>query len=160
MISMIAALARNRVIGRDGGLPWRLPSDSAHFRRTTMGKPVIMGRRTFESMRDTLDGRRNVVVTADPGFSAPGVEVARSLGDALELTADAEERLLIGGAAIYDVGLELADRLYLTFVHAEVEGDVLFPEFDEKDWVEVERTEYAADGRHEFAFSIVTLDRR
>ncbi len=160
MISMIAALARNRVIGRDGGLPWRLPSDSAHFRRTTMGKPVIMGRHTFESMRDTLDGRRNVVVTGNPGFSAPGVEVARSLGDALELTADAEERLLIGGAAIYDAGLELADRLYLTFVHAEVEGDVLFPEFDEKDWVEVERIEYAADGRHEFAFSIVTLDRR
>ena len=160
MISMIAALARNRVIGRDGGLPWRLPRDSAHFRRTTMGKPVIMGRRTFESMRDTLDGRRNIVVTSDPGFSAPGVEVARSLGDALELTADAEERLLIGGAAIYDAGLALADRLYLTFVHAKVEGDVLFPEFDEKDWVEVERTEYAVDGRHEFAFSIVTLDRR
>lgn len=160
MVSMIAALARNRVIGRDGGLPWRLPRDAAHFRRTTMGKPVIMGRRTFESMSDPLDGRRNIVITGDPGFSAPGAEVARSLDEALELTADAEERLLIGGAAIYAAGLELADRLYLTFVHAEVEGDVLFPEFDEKDWVEVERTEYAANERHEFAFSVVTLDRR
>jgi dihydrofolate reductase len=119
-----------------------------------------MGRRTFESMSDPLDGRRNIVITGDPGFSAPGAEVARSLDEALELTADAEERLLIGGAAIYAAGLEFADRLYLTFVHAEVEGDVLFPEFDEKDWVEVERTEYAANERHEFAFSVVTLDRR
>ncbi len=160
MISMIAALARNRVIGRNGGLPWRLPRDSAHFRRTTMGKPVIMGRRTFESMSDLLDGRRNIVVTGDLGFSAPGAEVARSLDEALELTADAEERVLIGGAAIYAAGLELTDRLYLTFIHADVEGDVLFPELDEKDWVEIERTEYAADERHEFAFSVVTLDRR
>ncbi len=160
MISMIAALARNRVIGRDGGLPWRLPRDSAHFRRTTMGKPVIMGRRTFESMSDSLEGRRNIVVTGDLAFSAPGAEVARSLAKALELTADAEERVLIGGATIYAAGLELADRLYLTFIHADVEGDVLFPEFDERDWVEIERTEYAADERHEFAFSVVTLDRR
>lgn len=160
MISMIAALARNRVIGRDGGLPWRLPDDSAHFRRTTMGKPVIMGRRTFDSMGKALDGRRNVVITSDPDFSAADVDVARSLDDALRLTADAEERVLIGGAAIYAAGLERADRLYLTFVDAEVEGDVHFPEFDGKDWIEVGRVEHPADERHAFAFQVVTFERR
>ena len=160
MISMIAALARNRVIGRDGELPWRLPDDSAHFRRTTLGKPVIMGRRTFESMGKALDGRRNVVVTSDPGFSAPDVEVACSIDEAFALTSDAEERVLIGGEAIYAAGLPIADRLYLTLVDAEVEGDARFPDFDEGSWVEVARTEHAADARHAFAFSLVTLDRR
>lgn len=157
---MIAALARNRVIGRDGGLPWRLPDDSAHFRRTTLGKPVVMGRLTFESMGAELDGRRNVVVTSDPEFAAPGVEVVRSLEEALELTRDADETVLIGGSGIYAAGLPLADRLYLTFVDAEVEGDVHFPEFDAGEWVEVAREEHPADARHAHAFSIVTLERR
>ncbi len=160
MISMIAALARNRVIGRDGGLPWRLPHDTAHFVKTTMGKPLIMGRRTFDSVGKALPGRRNIVVTSDPGFSVPDVEVARSLDEALELTADAGERVLAGGHRIYAAGLALADRLYLTFVDAEVEGDVLFPEFDAGEWNEVARRDFKADERHSFAFSIVTLERR
>jgi dihydrofolate reductase len=160
LISMIAALGRNRVIGLDGGLPWRLPEDSAHFRRITMGKPVIMGRRTFDSMGKALDGRRNVVVTSDPAFSAPDVEVARSVDEALALTAGADERVLIGGAAIYAAGLPLADRMYLTFVDAEVAGDVHFPEFDESEWRQVESVEHASNERHAFAFRIVTLERR
>lgn len=160
MISLIAALARNRVIGRDGGLPWRLPKDSAHFRRTTMGKPVIMGRRTFDSMGKALDGRRNIVITSDAEFSAADVEVVRSLDEALRICADAEERVLIGGARIYGAGLPVADRLYLTFVQAELEGDVRFPVYDEAEWLEVERSEHAADDRHAHGFSIVTFDRR
>ncbi len=160
MISIIAALANNRVIGREGELPWRLPRDSGHFQRTTLGKPVIMGRRTFESMGEALEGRDNVVVTSDPDFKAPGVRVARSLAEALELTADAPEQVLIGGERIYAEGLPLADRLYLTFVDVEAEGDTHFPEFDESAWREVERREFEADEKHAHAFSIVTFERR
>ncbi|MBW2280820.1 MAG: dihydrofolate reductase [Deltaproteobacteria bacterium] len=160
MISMIAALARNRVIGRDGGLPWRLPRDSRHFMHTTLGKPVIMGRLTFESMGEALSRRDNVVITSDPDFGPPGVRVARSLAEALELTADAPEQVLIGGQRVYEEGLPLADRLYLTFVDAEADGDTHFPELDPAEWREVERSEFAADEKHAHAFSIVTLERR
>jgi len=160
MISIIAALARNRVIGRDGDLPWSLPRDSGHFMRTTLGKPVIMGRRTFDSMGQALARRDNVVVTSDPDFQAPGVRVARSLSQALELTADAPEQVLIGGERIYAEGLPLADRLYLTFVDVEAEGDTHFPSFDPDEWRELERREFAADEKHAHAFSIVTFERR
>lgn len=159
MLSLIVAVARNGVIGRDGTLPWRLPEDLRHFRRTTLGRPVLMGRRTFESIGRPLDRRRNVVLSRDPAFAPAGVEVDRSLEAALARTADAEETVVIGGASLYAESLPRARRLYLTRVHADVPGDVRFPDFDLSAWREVERRDFPADARHAHAFSIVTLER-
>jgi dihydrofolate reductase len=160
VISLIAALSRNRVIGVNGGLPWRLPDDSKHFRRTTMGKPVIMGRINWESLPKPLDGRDNIVVTRQRDYEASGCTVVHSIEDALEVAKDADEIMIIGGQDIYAATLPLADRMVLTFVDAEVEGDTYFPEFDAGYWREVERHEHAADDRHAYAFSIVTYERR
>ena len=158
-ISLIAALSRNRVIGRDGALPWRLPDDARHFRRTTMGKPVIMGRKTFEALDEPLDGRQNVVVTRQHEYRAPGCTVVHSLEQALELTREAPETMICGGASLYAESLALADRLYLTFVDAELEGDTLFPELELSRWREVERICHEADERHTHSFAIVTYER-
>lgn len=156
---MIAAVARNGIIGRDGALPWRLPEDMKHFRRTTMGKPVIMGRRTFESLGRALPGRENIVVSRDPDFEARDCEVARSVAEALERCAGREETVVIGGASLYAECLPLADRLYLTRVHADFEGDTRFPDLDPNEWREVERRDFEADAKHAQAFSILTLER-
>ncbi len=156
---MIAAVARNRVIGRAGALPWHLPGDLAHFRRTTLHKPLIMGRRTYESIGKPLPLRENVVVTRDATFTASGCTVAHSVSEALALCADRGETIVIGGASLYTECLERAERLYLTQVHADLEGDVWFPALDLRAWNEVERREFAADARHAHAFSIVTLER-
>ena len=159
MISLIAALARNRVIGRDGALPWRLPDDAKHFRGTTMGKPVVMGRKTWESFGGPLEGRENVVVSRQPAYHAPGATVVPSLDEALKLLSDRDEIFIAGGEALYREALPRADRLYLTLVDAEPEGDARFPEFDRSQWRELERREHPADDRHAHAFSIVTLER-
>jgi dihydrofolate reductase len=133
-VALIWAMARNRVIGRDNRLPWRLPRDMQFFVATTMGKPVIMGRRTFESMKAPLAGRTNIVVTSDTGYRREGVLVAHSLEAALDLAQaqcradDVEEAMVIGGAEIYRVALPLATRLYVTLIDADVEGDTFFPE--------------------------------
>jgi dihydrofolate reductase len=160
MVSLIAALSRNRVIGQKGGLPWRLPADSRHFRTTTMGKPVVMGRLTYESMDHPLDGRHNVVVTRNRDYSAAGCSVVHSLDEALELLAGEDEIMIGGGEALYAEALPLAERMYLTLVDADVEGDTHFPEFDGAEWRELEREEHPADERHAYAFSIVTLERK
>lgn len=160
MLSLIAALSRNRVIGRDGGLPWRLPRDLRHFRETTLHKPCVMGRKTWETLKEPLEQRRNIVVTRTPGYAAPGAELARSLDEALALTVAAPETMIVGGEALYAEALPRADRLYLTHVHATVEGDAFFPEFDPSAWREIARTDHAADARHAHAFSIVTYQRR
>ena len=160
MISLIAALSRNRVIGVNGGLPWHLPDDSKHFRRTTMGKPVIMGRVNWGSLAKPLDGRENIVVTRQRDYEAAGCTVVHSIEAALEVAKRAAEIMIIGGQDIYAATLPLADRMILTFVDAELEGDTYFPEFDDADWLEVERHEHAADDRHAYAFSIVTRERR
>jgi dihydrofolate reductase len=160
LVSLIAALGRNRVIGRDGGIPWRLPGDTRHFTRTTLGKTVVMGRRTFESLAGPLRDRENVVVTRRRDYTAPGAIVVHSLRDALERFADRDEIVIAGGEELYREGLRLADRLYLTFVDAEPEGDARFPELSLDDWREIARSEHPADTRHAHAFSIVTLERR
>ncbi len=159
MISLIAALSRNRVIGKDGGLPWRLPEDAKHFRRTTLGKPVIMGRKTWESLDEPLDGRENIVVTHQEGYSAPGCLVVHSVEAALQRAKDHEEVMIAGGEAIYRECLPRAGRMYLTFVDAEVEGDAFFPEFARDEWHEMARRDVPADDRHALSFSIVTLER-
>ena len=159
MVSFIVAIARNGVIGRDGGLPWRLPDESRHFRRVTMGKPVVMGRRTWQEIGKPLDGRRTLVVSRSPDFEAPGAEVVPDLKTALERTADAPETVVAGGAGLYAAAFPLAQRAYVTWGDVEVEGDVVFPDVDWSEFREVETTEHTADARHAHAFRITTLER-
>jgi dihydrofolate reductase len=161
LVSIVVAVAANGVIGRDGGLPWRLPADLAFFKRVTMGHHLVMGRKTWESIGRPLPGRTLVVLTRDPQLEIPGVQVVHALPDALALARAAgdSEACVIGGADVFARALPLADRLYLTRVHADVEGDVRFPVFDAQGWVEVAREEHAADERHAYAFSICTLER-
>lgn len=160
-VSIIVAKASNGVIGRDGDLPWRISADLKHFKTVTMGKPILMGRKTFESIGKPLPGRLNVVITRDRTYVPPGVAVAFSLEHALATAqrAGAEEAMVVGGAEIYRLALPLAGHLYLTEVHAEVEGDTLFPDFDRAEWTETAHEDHPADGETP-AFSFLTLERR
>lgn len=160
ILSAIWAMTRNRVIGRDGDLPWRLPDDQRFFRRTTLGKPIIMGRKTFDEIGRPLPKRRNIVLSRR-GLDVEGVEVARDLDSALALArSDApEEAFIIGGAQIYALALPMLDRLYMTLIDTELEGDTWFPEFDLAGWREVQRTEHPADDRHAWAFTILVMER-
>lgn len=139
IVSLVAALARNRVIGAGNRLPWHLPEDLKRFKRLTMGAPVIMGRKTYESLGRPLPGRRNIVVTRQVGARWNGCEVARSLDDAIALAGDAREVFVIGGAELYAVALPRADRLHLTLIDADYAGDTFFPAFDPADWRETAR---------------------
>lgn len=159
-ISLIAALARNFVIGRGNRLPWHLPADLAHFKRLTLDKPIVMGRRTFVSLPGCLPRRRHLVVSADPGFTATGCTVVRNPEEALAVAADAPELMVIGGASIYRAFLPLADRMYLTWVEAEVAGDVFFPRWDLAEWQETACEHRSMDERNGFDLSFVTLARR
>ena len=158
-ITLVAAVAKNGVIGRDGDLPWRLPDDLQAFKRLTLGKPVVMGRKTWESIGRPLPERLNVVTTRSEGFAAPGASVVSSAEAALELLAVQAEVMVIGGGAIYRQFLGRADRIYLTEVDAEIDGDVTFPDLDAAEWVEVSREHHPADERHAHAFTLVRLDR-
>lgn len=159
-LSLIVAVARNGVIGRDNELPWRLSADLRHFKRLTTGHPIVMGRRTWESIGRPLPGRRNVVLSRDPAFAAEGVEVFRGLEQALEALQGAEEVFVIGGAAIYAMALPRADRVYLTRVEAEVEGDTRFPDLDPAHWRRVAREEHRADERNELPYSFEIWEPR
>ena len=141
-ISLIAAVARNGVIGKDGRLPWHLPDELARFKATTMGHPLVMGRATFESIGRTLPGRRTIVVTRDPPWHHPGVESAHSFAEALSLAGPADEVFVAGGAEVYAEALPFAHRLVLTEVDAEPEGDTWFPAWDRASWVEESREEH------------------
>jgi dihydrofolate reductase len=164
-IVIVAAVAANGVIGRDNGLPWRLKSDLMNFRAVTMGKPVVMGRRTFASLGRQLKGRTVIVVSRDPTFTAPGVIVAPTFdaalaaarGDALRRGADTI--IVAGGADIYAQALPLATRLLITEVHKTVDGDVRFPEIDPKVWRESVRNEQKPAAEDEAAFAFVTYER-
>jgi len=160
-ISLIAAVAENRVIGRAGTMPWRLSGDLKHFKAVTMGKPVIMGRRTFQTLGRPLPGRTNIVITRDENFSAEGVTVTHSLDDALQ-AAEREgtaEAMVIGGGEVYALALGRADRLYLTEVHAAPQGDAFFPEWTPGEWKEVSRDDRPAEGSDGPAHSFVVLER-
>lgn len=158
-LSLIVALARNRVIGRAGRLPWRLPEDLKFFRRMTVGKPVLMGRRTFESIGRPLPERQNIVLSRDPAYRAEGCQVVQSLGAALAVASPATEVMVIGGAMLYARTLPQAERLYLTLVEAEVAGDVYFPAFDWRAWREDWREEHPADERHAYPYTFLRLER-
>ena len=155
MITLHLARADNGVIGRDGGLPWRLPADLKRFKAQTMGKPMIMGRKTFESFPAPLPGRRHIVLTRDAGWSAPGAEVAADMDAAIALAA-APEIAVIGGAQIFALFLPRADRVELTEVHASPDGDVIVPAFT--GWREIAREDHEAEGERP-PYSLVTLER-
>jgi len=159
-IALIAAMDRDRVIGRAGRLPWHLPADLAFFKRCTMGKPVIMGRKTHEAIGRPLPGRHNIVVSRDPGYHAPGCTCVTSLEAALAAAADAEEVMVIGGATLFEALLPRADRLYLTEVHAQVGGDTRFPPLDRQAWVQTWQEGHDADARNPYAYTFRILERR
>jgi dihydrofolate reductase len=158
-LSIIAALADNGVIGRDGSLPWHLPDDLRRFKALTMGRPILMGRRTFESIGRSLPGRRNLVLTRGARSFPEGIEPVDSLAAALARCAGAVEICVIGGAEVYAQVLPLATRLELTRVHTEARGEVRFPEFDAAQWRELERIEHPADPRHEWPLTFISLER-
>ena len=159
-VSIIAAVGRNRAIGVDGGLPWRLSSDLKRFKALTMGKPLIMGRKTFESVGRPLPGRRVIVVTRDAGWSRAEVEVAHSLDEALALAGDAPEVMIGGGAEIYAQALPRAGRLYLTEVDAAPDASVYFPEFDAGKWRLVRREAGVRGAKDEADFCFVEYEQR
>lgn len=159
-ISFVVAYDRRGLIGKDNALPWRIPADMRHVRALTVGKPLIMGRRTFESIGRALPERTSIVLTRDPSFAAKDVLVARTPEEALALAAGAEEAIVFGGAEIFRLFMPLADRMYVTEIDAEFEGDTFFPKFDRAEWQEVERREHAPDEKDPYRYAFVTLDRR
>ena len=160
-IIFIVAVDKKRHIGKDGKLPWgRLPRDMDHFRMLTMGKPIIMGRKTFESIGKALPGRRNVVLTHDNDFRAIGCDIVHSVDEALALLKDEEEIMIVGGAAIYKAFISKADRMYITEVAGIFEGDTKFPAFYKRIWREVSRVRYDADEDNSFTMSFVTWERK
>jgi dihydrofolate reductase len=159
-ISVIVAMAQNGVIGRDNALPWRLPQDLKRFKSFTLGKTVLMGRKTFESIGRPLSGRTNLVLTRDRRWVAPGVIVVHSIEEALAQAGAGNELVAIGGAEIFRLVLPLARRIYLTHVHADVPGDTYFPDFDPTQWVDLECSTHPADKEHMHPLTFVTLERR
>lgn len=159
MLSLVVAVARNGTIGREGGLPWSLPNDLKFFKEITLGKPVVMGRKTFESIGRPLPRRTNIVITRDRGYRAEGCVVVHSLEEALHAAGDAAEVMVAGGGALFREALPRADRVYLTRVHGDVEGDTHFPDLDAAEWRAVEERDMPADERHACAYTFITLER-
>lgn len=161
-IALVVAAAENNVIGSNNQLLWRLPNDMKFFKNTTWGMPVIMGRKTFESLGKPLAGRTNIVITRQENWAAPGTQVVGSLEKALAAAAatDAKEAYVIGGGEIYALALPLSQRIYLTRVHATLEGDTYFPEFDEQQWELLSNLDFPADEKHAYAYSFQVWERR
>lgn len=160
ILSFVVAYDRNRVIGKDNALPWRLPADLRRFKRLTTGKPVLMGRRTFESIGAPLAERRNLVLTRDASYRPDGVEAVRSIDEALARCARMDELVVIGGADVFRQLLPRADRLYLTEIDAAFEGDTYFPEIERSEWQEIERQRHEPDARNAYAYTFLTLERK
>jgi dihydrofolate reductase len=159
-VTLIAAVSENGVIGRGNALPWHLPADLQRFKRLTTGHAVVMGRKTWESIRRPLPHRRNIVISSAPGFQPTGATVVRSLPAAIEAARDLAEVFAIGGSRVFEAALPLTDRLELTRVHAQVPGDVFFPKIDFSEWKLVAEERHPADGDHAYPFSFLTYDRR
>lgn len=158
-ISLIVAMDRNGIIGNEGDLPWRLSSDLKHFKKITMGKPIVMGRITHESIGRPLPGRENVVISRDKNYQATGCTVLHSLECVYARFHDIDEIIIMGGAELYAQTLDRSKRIYLTEVHAELKGDTYFPEFDRENWEEIERYDFRADEKNEYDYSFVILER-
>lgn len=161
VVALIAAAGDNGVIGRNNQLPWRLPADMQYFRRMTMGKPIVMGRKTFESFgAKPLPGRHNIVLTRDASYKADGATVVGSLAAALTAAGEASEIMIIGGSELYMQALPMADRIYLTRVHGEFEGDAFFPTVEPTIWNEVSREDHEPDEKNPCAYSFLVLERK
>jgi dihydrofolate reductase len=158
-ISLVVAASTNNVIGIAGDLPWHLSDDLKRFKSLTMGKPIVMGRKTFESIGRALPGRQNIVITRQTEFAADGCDIVSSPEAAIAAADDAQEVMIIGGGEIYRLFLPLANRIYLTRVEVVLEGDTVFPAIVESDWLETSRNEYSADGSNDFDFTILTFSR-
>jgi dihydrofolate reductase len=157
-LTAVVAVSDNDVIGRDNAIPWHQPADLAYFKRVTMGKPILMGRKTWDSIGKPLPGRLNIVLSRS-GFTAPGAEVVSTLDEACNLAAGSPEMMVIGGAKIFELTMPRMDRVHLTRVHCVVDGDVFMPPLNPDEWREVMREERPADERNAHAMSFVTLDR-
>jgi dihydrofolate reductase len=159
MISIVVATSANNVIGVDGVLPWHLPEDLRKFKSITMGKPMIMGRATYESIGRALPGRRSIVLSRQSGFEAEGCDIATSAEQALEIAGDVDEVMIIGGGKVYEQFLPRADRIYLTRVDAHIEGDTWFPEIDRDEWQVIDVESFPAGDDRQHGFVLETLDR-
>ncbi len=165
IVSMIAAMGENRVIGKDNDIPWHLPDDFKYFKETTRGHHVIMGRKNWESLQQQfqpLPGRPNIVITRNNEYQANGATVVSSLEEALAMARQTNEveAFIIGGGEIYRMGLSLCDRIYLTEIDGTFEGQVTFPEFSSDEWVETSRSHHPKDGRHNYAFDFVIYEKK
>ena len=159
-ISLVVAIGENGAIGRGGNLPWRISTDLKYFRKVTMGKPMIMGRKTFESIGKPLPGRRNIVVTRDTNYHREGIEVVHGTDEALAVTADVPEVMVIGGAELFRTALPLAGRIHLTRVHGNIEGNVMWPALDTRQWEVIERERHESDDRHAYAMTFEVWEKR
>lgn len=156
--SLIVAMTADRVIGINNTLPWHLPAELQNFRKLTMGHPIIMGRKTYDSIGRPLPGRQNIVITTNRNYKPEGVDVVYSIDAALQQCKDTDEAFIIGGAKIFEETIHTADRLYLTLVHADVKGDVYFPEIKVNEWKETERTYRPADEKNIYAYDVIIYD--
>jgi len=155
IISLVAAMAKNRVIGKDNGMPWHLPADLKHFKAVTLGKPIIMGRKTYESIGRPLPGRQNIVISRNPDYQASGCDTVTSIESAIDLVADVEEVMIIGGGFLYSQVLPQANKLYLTFIDSEIDGDTQFPEYEHLSLTEIKRESFKADERNPYDLDFV-----
>ena len=159
-ISLIAAMSKNRVIGKGNKLPWDLPADMQHFRELTKGKPVIMGRKTFESIGHPLPKRLNIILTHDTKYLTDGCTIVHSPGQAITAAGHTEEIMVIGGANVYEQFLPTANRIYLTIIGGEFDGDAYFPEFDQNMWKETSREDHEPDEKNRYGYVFLTFERR
>ncbi len=158
-VSLIVAASANNVIGVRGELPWRLPVDLKRFKQVTTGKPIVMGRLTWDSIGRPLPNRQNIVISRNPDFTAAGCDIVASPDAAVAMAGDVDEVMIIGGSQLYREFLPRAQRIYLTRVAVDIEGDARFPELEDSEWHETSRESHAADEEHAYAFDIIQLDR-
>ncbi len=156
---MIAAIAQNRVIGKDNKMPWHLPADLHYFKKTTMNCPIIMGRKTYDSIGRPLPGRLNIILSRNESLQIDGCSVVNSLEDAMSVARGAEEVFIMGGAHLYNKFIGKADRLYLTLIDEKFEGDTFFPDYTQYNWNETQRVTHPADDKNPYPYTFLTLDR-
>lgn len=159
-ITLIAAMANNRVIGKDNAMPWHMPADLKHFKATTLGKPIVMGRKTFESIGRALPGRRNIVVSRNPAYEAEGCDVMGSLDEAITALNHADEIIIMGGATLYEQAMPMADKLELTFIDLDTEGDAFFPEWNADEWDMTNLDEHCKDDNNPYDYRFMTMVRK
>ncbi|MFQ5469629.1 MAG: type 3 dihydrofolate reductase [Gammaproteobacteria bacterium] len=160
ILSLIVAMANNRVIGKNNQLPWRLPADLQNFKKVTMGKPVIMGRKTFESIGRPLPGRKNIIITSNPAYVSTGCEIVNSLDQALDLARQEPEAMIIGGAEIYRLALPMVQRMYVTLIHEDIEGDTRFADYNRDEWLVSDRSDHTPDEDNPHQYSFLVLERK